>query len=350
MSSVDKKRLDVVTYPEVIGLFITFLAVLYLLYPKAMFEKQVLAESSNYDLTATYLENMLRLDPSNKTLMLALAKTAQKSGKKDLALRLLDVLLKEKNMAMTGEVLELKYRLLRSDYPYVIPQKQAEIKEKLDHLLDEIMILDVKNIADKKYWYAEMLWHQKYEQALKLVKGTLEREPKSLFWMKQCYTVALKLKQNKMVQQCLESLLKTDKKEHEYWLVQAYYFALQSHNQQKVQQFLDELKHYSKKWTQEEAKLALQNGFYLQASDIYLKLSKGAEEEQERKKWFLEALSALQQGNFMKEAVVLVKEFEKVYLNDPEMIKIFLKLYLAAEDLESAAELSKVLLEIRGSK
>ena len=49
MLSVNKGRLSVITYPEIIGLFITFIAILYLLYPKAMLEKQVLLESSNYD-------------------------------------------------------------------------------------------------------------------------------------------------------------------------------------------------------------------------------------------------------------------------------------------------------------
>jgi len=350
MSTADKKRLAVITYPEVIGLFITFLAVLYLLYPKAMLEQQILAESSNYDLTATYLENMLRLDPSNKKLMLVLAKTAQKSGKNDLALKLLDVLLKDKETAMSAEILELKYRLLRSEYQYASSKVQEKIRQQLSVLMKKIEKLDMATLADKQYWYAELVWHGKYAEAFQLTEEMLKQNPENIFWLKQCYIVALKMKNHTTVQKCLDKLLATDTKEHEYWLVQAYYFARQNGDEIKAEQILGALKQYSQKWTEEEARLALENGFYLQASDIYLKLSEHSKEQKERKKWFLEALSALQQGSLMKEAVILAKKYEKIYIDDSEMMKIFLKLYLSADNLDAASQLSRKLLEKRGSQ
>lgn len=350
MSSADKKRLAVVTYPEVIGLFLTFLAVLYLLYPKAMLEKQILAESSNYDLTATYLENMLRLDPSNKKLMLVLAKTAQKSGKNDLALKLLDVLLKDKEMAMSAEILTLKYRLLRSDYQYASAEAREKIKQRLSRLMQKIVKLDIAELSDKPYWYSELVWHGKYAEAFKLTELMIEQDQESVFWLKQCYIMALKLKKSITVQKCLDKLLTTDTKDHEYWLVQAYYVARQRGDDIKAEKILEALKQYSQKWTEEEAKLALQNGFYQQASDIYLKLAENTKERNEQKKWFMKALSVLQQGNLMQEAVKLAKKYEETYMDDPRMMEIFLKLYLSADDLKAASDLSERLLENRGTQ
>ncbi len=350
MLSVNKARLSVITYPEIIGLFITFIAILYLLYPKEMLEKQVLSESSNYDLTTAYLENMLRLDPSNKTLMLVLAKTAQKSGKNDLALRLLELLIKDKDAVMTSEVLQLKYRLLKSDYQHLTDKKQQKIKIQLAKLLQKIGILNMINISDREYWYQELIWSENYVKAFDLIQNVLKKNPHDIFWMKQCYTIALKLDRKDESEACLDRLLHDDNEQHEYWLAQAYSFARQNHNDKKAKVLLEELKKYSQKWTEEEAKLALQTGVYQQASDIYLQLSENAKEQSKQKEWLLLALSSLQQGNLMEEAVTLAKRFEIHYINDSEMMEIWLKLYLSAGDLKSASQLSKILLEKGGVK
>ncbi len=350
MLSVNKGRLSVITYPEIIGLFITFIAILYLLYPKAMLEKQVLLESSNYDLTTAYLENMLRLDPSNKTLMLVLAKTAQKSGKNDLALRLLELLIKDKDSVMTSEVLQLKYRLLKSDYQHLEDSKKQKTKIQLAKLLQKIGNLNMINSSDREYWYQEFIWSENYLKAFDFIQNALKKNPHDIFWMKQCYTIALKLNRKDESEACLDRLLHDDNEQHEYWLVQAYYFARQNHNDKKAKVLLAELKKYSQKWTEEEAKLALQGGFYQQASDIYLQLSENAKEQSKQKEWLLLSLSSLQQGNLMEEAVILAKRFETYYINDSEMMAIWLKLYLSAGDLKSASLLSKTLLEKRGVK
>ena len=100
MSIAKDERLEVMSYSGILGVFLLFALVLYLLYPKEMLEQNVLKESSNYDLTEIYLENMLRQDPDNTELMIALANTAIESGNIDLATRLLKVLETSKDEAV----------------------------------------------------------------------------------------------------------------------------------------------------------------------------------------------------------------------------------------------------------
>ena len=74
MLRADEERLFVATYKEIAIVFISFALILFFLYPKDILKENVLTEESNYDLSVLYLKNMLRHDPQNEVLMLALAK------------------------------------------------------------------------------------------------------------------------------------------------------------------------------------------------------------------------------------------------------------------------------------
>ena len=115
-SSNANKEVEVITYIEVFLVFLVFSFILYVLYPKNMLEKQVLAESSNYDLTAIYLENMLRIEAENTVLTLALVKASIKGGKYDLALKMIKILEKDADNTSLQELIGLRFEALKVKY------------------------------------------------------------------------------------------------------------------------------------------------------------------------------------------------------------------------------------------
>ena len=272
MSGVHEQRPVVISYSEIIGLFVTFTLLLYLLNPKEMLEKQVLAESRNYDLTALYLKNMLQQDPSNTTLMLALAKTAYKSGNYDLALQLLGVVRSAKGFVDTAETLQLNYHILKSLYPYQNSKKQQETKATLARVLQQIMS-KVDNKMSKRDWYQEALWLGETKEAYRIIHEALHREPNALYWLKQCYDVGIQLNKKDDVKSCLDRVIQSNIKDKEEWLAKAYYLVQNETNSSEADTLLKQLETYSPKWSLERAKLALKNHHYQEASRIYLNLT-----------------------------------------------------------------------------
>jgi hypothetical protein len=81
-----------------------------------------------------------------------------------------------------------------------------------------------------------------------------------------------------------------------------------------------------------------------------IRLSKKAANRTKQKELLLLSLKALQYGGHLRKGVLLAKRYENAYLNDSEMMVFWLKLYLAAGDLDAASALSKKLLKQRGGK
>ncbi|MDQ7066894.1 MAG: hypothetical protein Q9M40_02205 [Sulfurimonas sp.] len=92
------KKVYVITYKELIFTFLMFSVILIVLFPKDILKEQILAENSNYDLSMLYLKNLLKHSPEDESLMLILAEQSLRSGKRDLSLRLLELLLQSKNV------------------------------------------------------------------------------------------------------------------------------------------------------------------------------------------------------------------------------------------------------------
>ena len=134
MSIVDSEhsRNYVVTYKELIFTFSVFVVILFVLYPKDLLKEQILSEKSNYDLSMLYLKNLLEHEPENESLMLILAEQSLRSGKRDLSLRLLNLLLKSKNTEYRHKATLLSYELKKDNYYYFKDaDKQAQAKEEL---------------------------------------------------------------------------------------------------------------------------------------------------------------------------------------------------------------------------
>jgi len=345
MSGAPREQFPFIRYTELLALTLVFLTVLALLYPKDTLKRQVLAERSNYDLTARYLKNLLRLEPSNEALMMGLARNAINSGQDELALRLLTVLEQRRDPRFLPQVLQLRYRILERQLPHLPAEKQAPTRREMERLLKRIDGLAPRKLEPRRYWFRQFLSHGMYGKARELIREALQDRPDSLFWIREALQLSLKEKRFAEAERYLRRLQALDGAHRERWLEQAYYLAVARKDFPQAHAYLKQLEHYSRKWTREKARLALQEGDYLQASLIYRRLAEKASDPQKRKEWLLKALSALQQGSLLDQAVALARAHENEYLNDPKMIQYFLKLYLAAGKLDAAAALSKHLLE-----
>ncbi len=341
----NQSKIKVITYTEIIGLIIIFSTILYLLYPKAMLENQILSESSNYDLTSRYLKNMLRLDPSNRVLMFTLAKTALKQNKIDLTLRLTHLLQENASKNEKNTILQLQYRAYKQEYLYAAKERKRALLPQLKELQNKIDFSLPLTQEEQHYWLHEMLWLQNYHHALLLVDQVLKNKPKSIYWLSQKYELLSRLHRTKEMQKTIKTLLKIDKKDHLYWLRQAYYLALQNHNTKEAAYYQDQLKTLHQTQNLSRIQKKIEQGLYLQAADIYMQLYTQSHQKEQKIRWLKEALALLQQYGFVNERTKILKSVEDDFLDDPQMVTFILKIYLESDKLEDAVALSKKLLD-----
>jgi len=350
MSIAKDERLEVMSYSGILGVFLLFALVLYLLYPKEMLEQNVLKESSNYDLTEIYLENMLRQDPDNTDLMIALANTAIESGNIDLATRLLKVLETSKDEAVAKEAKLLRYKVLKREYLIASTTDKRVIKKELIILVIELSRDEAKSQKSITYWYGEALWLHQDESASMLVDRALVLQKESVYWLNQCYALSGLMHNTQRQMECLDGLSRYDKKQREKWLATRYYLSVAQNDIDEADQTLVLLASYGEKWIIERANLALRDGHYVKASDIYLEAMANTKSSSAQKRYLKHALEVLQQGNEYTTLVTRARRYEQRYLNDSEMTRFFLKLYMGSDNIKEAARFSKEILKARGRR
>ncbi len=334
------KDIEVVSYIEAVLVFLVFSFVLYVLYPKNMLEKQILAESSNYDLTAIYLENMLRLEPENKALTLALLKASIKSGKYDLALKMADLLQKDADAQLSRELMGFRFEALKVKYFSTNEQRyQAEVKMQISDLLAKVINDQYYDDNHLEYWYKGSREFSLNTPALFFLYRLLEREEKSV-WLEECFYISADIKDQKMQTECLARLRKIDIDRYDEWTQQAYYLAVQEGEIERALALLKEMASRSVRWREELAKFYVELKRYKEGSAEYMLLHKGAKTAGEKKHYLLKALQALQYGALMEEATLLARQYESSYYKDEAMSRMFIKLYLAAEKLDDAKRVS----------
>lgn len=339
-SSDADKRFEVVSYLEAALVFIVFSFVLYALYPKQMLQKQVLAEKSNYDLTAIYLENMLRLEPDNMELTIALLEASIKSGKFDLALKMIDALQKDASVEFRRQLLSYRYEALKVKYFSTNEvHLQNETKEEILALLNMISAEGLYTQGDLEYWYKGSREFSLNTPALFFLYKLLEHEEKAL-WLKECFYLSSDIKDERLQEECLLRLRMADVSHYNEWTQQAYYLALQEGKIEQALSLLKDMASRSHKWQLELAKFYVELRRYKEGSAEYMKLYKRAKNAKERKKYLLKALEALQFGSLMDEAAALARKYEALYYRDKQMSAIFIKLYLAGNKLQDAKRVS----------
>jgi len=344
-SSNANKNLEVVSYVEAFLVLIIFSFVLYVLYPKDMLEKQVLTESSNYDLTAIYLENMLRLEPENKELTMALMKSSTKNGQFDLAMKMIEILKKGAELPLLKELARFRFEALKTKYFSTNEQRfQIQVKADINGLFTELIAKQYYEDANLEYWYKGAREFSLNPPSLFFLYRLLDREEKAQ-WLEECFYLSSDLKDERMQKECLMRLRNVDTSRYNEWTQQAYYMAVEEGDLDRAVSLLKDMALRSIKWHIELAKFYIEIKRHKDGSVEYMTLYKGAKTSKDRKTYLLKALEALQYGSLMEEATLLVRQYEALYYRDKQMSRIFIKLYLAAGKLDDAKRVSIKRLE-----
>jgi hypothetical protein len=348
MSYVDSehKKLYVITYKELAFMAIVFSTILFVLYPKDIIKEQILSENSNYDLSMLYLTNLLQHDPNNESLMLVLAEQSLRSGKKDLALRLLKLLHNSKNIEYRNKATILSYELEKDDYFYFkTKERKSKQKKRLRELFSHIFYKNMYDPNEIDKWYKEALFLQEDKEVYYFLKLKLKKEPRNIHLLENAYYLSIKLSHLNDSLKYIESLIKYDKKRKEKWLMNKYYMLIKYRLYDKAETFLLQQMKYSDKWKIKMADFYLMRKEYLKSSEIYMKLFVSTKKYSLKRKYFFKAVEILQAGEHFEKAVKLAHRYESYFIDDKKVRKFLLKIYMATGHLDYAANLSKKILK-----
>jgi len=349
MSYVDHKKIYVATYKEIIIGFIVFSLILFLLHPKDLLTKQVLAEQSNYDLSMLYLKNMLKNDPSNEILMLTLANQAIKSNKKDLSFRLLKLLRNSKNKEIKSKAYILSYKIAKEDYFYLKSKHQVQEQQKkyvgLQDIFSVIMSEHFYTKSEIKQLYKEAYFLDDKNSAYHLVQALLKENPNNVKLLSDAFYISYGFKEYKQSISYLNSLVLLDKEHKDKWIKERYYLISSVYSYAKAEAYIITRAKDSKYWSNKLIQFYLQHKRYAKASQVYInQFHKASSIIQQRELW-LKAINTLRAGNHIKEAVRLGYKYENYFFKDRKARIELLKLYISSNDLQKAKKLSKKILK-----
>jgi len=305
---------------------------------------------ANYDLTATYLENMLKLDPENIELLLTMAKVSLQTGKYDLAEKILGALKVSKDNMVLKTVYRLEYDLLE------IRKNSMQRRYYIDKYTKKMRSLLRKVAAEKMFakkdilkWYNDAISLSQKKEALIFIEP-LYRDDNDLYWLEQCLYLATELKQESERQYCVDQLLNRDTKHNGKWLLTAYQASVSSGNTAKSLSLITQLADLNSKYIDEKARMQLVVGHYRDASKLYMKRYNEVTSKQKKAKYFIKALQSLQMGGLHDELTKLAKKYEKNYLNNTQVSNEIIKIYLAAGNLNDAKRFSLDILNTKAKR
>lgn len=348
MSYVNKeiKKTYVITYKELIFTFLLFSVVLIVLFPKDILKQQILSENSNYDLSMLYLQNLLKHSPEDESLMLILAEQSLRSGKRDLSLRLLSLLLESKNIKYRYKANLLSYDLKKKDYFYFQTDlDKASQMKKLQKLFASIYAEKMYDDKDIDKWFEEANFVYNKKVRYSILKEKLQKTPRDILLLEEGYYLAQQEHYKKDAAKFLRLLQKSDPLHAEKWALDDYHMSMAFKDYSKAEQILIGKAKTSMVWQERLADFHLMNRSYKEASLDYMELYYKAKSYSAKKRYFYKAVRALQSGNQLREAAKLVHRYEKVYIADKSVRRFMIKIYLATGDLEYAANLSKEILK-----
>jgi len=351
MRFANYKRVYVATYKEIIIGFITFSLILVVLYPKELIMNQILSEKSNYDLSMLYLKNMLRNDPKNEQLVLTLAQKSIKSKNRDLAFNLLKLLRNSKNRDVQSQAYLISYKIEKENYFYLQAKKE---KEKLTQLYKELEKIFL--VILKKHFYQQTDLHMLYKEAVFLnslpseyilMKEILKQNPNDISMLSDAFYIAFKLKKNEEALLYLDRLSQIDTKHQVKWYDEKYYLLTQVYSYNALETYLLKEAKTSQYWRDKVVDFYLSHKNYKKASNYYMSLfSQTSNFYAKRNLWF-KAIDALSSGNFIQDASNLGHKHEAYFLRDKKSRMKLLKLYISADNLNRARELSAKIIKVQ---
>jgi hypothetical protein len=336
----------VVTYKELIFTFLVFSVILFVLFPKDLLKEQILAENSNYDLSMLYLKNLLQHSPKDESLMLILAEQSLRSGKKDLSIRLLDLLLNSKNRVYRSKATLLSYELKKEDYYYLKNyEAQKRQKKELRTLFFKIYLQKMYDETEIQRWHDESLFVGNSSSTYFFTQELLKKDKKNIALLEEAYYLSIKLHKPKDSLMYIRLLSKYDASRANEWLFDEYNMYVNYREYDKAELLLKKhAKPSSVKWRTRLADFYLMRKSFAKASDIYIDLFNDSDNYKTKRHYFYKATGALQAGSLFSNAAHLARKYEGYYLNDKSARQYILKLYISTGNLEYASSLSKKIL------
>jgi hypothetical protein len=341
----DEKDL-VITSLEILALFIGALLLLILLFPKDKLKEQVMKEKSNYDLTATYLQNLIRIDPNNSKLVLTMAKTLSIQKRYNLAKSILEKLSDNEEDSIREEAvisyLEINNILLEKEKD---PKKIKKIIDKNRGLLRKISLKKINDLKKSKTLYYAALSINDKESAIRFSQNLINliKGKEKIKWFKYTHYLAVDLNKTDIDKSALIFLSKNDKNDKKEWLQALSTYTLKSPNIDKLIKKLqldDESKAY----------FYLLNKKYEKSAKLYKKVFEESKDPKNKRELFITIIDSMRASNKTKKAAILVHKYEDLYISDKEIRKKLLKLYLEANRADFAKKLSLKIMAQRGSR
>lgn len=350
MRFANKQKVYVASYKEIVIGFLTFALILFVLYPKNLILEQILKEKSNYDLSVLYLKNMLRNDPNNEQLILTLAQKSIKSQNRDLALQLLELLKNSPHKEVQKQAYLLSYELLKQNY-FFLQNKQdragmQKVRKKLQELFLQILNKHFYTQKDLSMLYKEAMFLNSKEAQYLLLQQKIRTKPHDIKMLSDAYYLALAMKKYDDASTYLEKLSTLDTKHTAKWKDAHYFLLTQTYNYKELEHYLLQKAEHSQYWQEKLIEFYLTHKKYKKAAGHYMHLFYKTKNYAKREKLWLKALQTLQAGNLLKDAVDLGSKYEEYFLRSKKARMFLLKLYLAADEVQKAKELSTKILKV----
>jgi len=342
MQHVNNERLYVVSYREIAVLFLTFLLVLFFLYPKDLLEQHVLTEESNYDLSILYLQNMLQHDKENEALILSLAKLAIKGAKIDLATQLVELLMQSSDVDTLQEAHRFSYLLHKQRYENTKESVESQANyQKLLSLFDFIMKKELYTKEQIQDWYHEALYLNRYQEAQRLLVHYSLHYGEKVEILEKRYYLAMKMGEDPLA--LLHKLQQKDKHNAKKWLMAEFYYLQESGHPRQLEKFLIERAFFNSFFQEQLSEFYIREKKYDKAVEIYEKLYQQTHQIDYLKK----AIAVYQGNNMVGKAADFANGYENSFLATQEMREYLLRLYLAASQTQRASSFAKKILELK---
>ena len=345
-SPVTKAYKQIISPFEIAGLFIVFLAVLALLFPKSNLEKAVFTDKSNVDLTIIYLQNLVKLEPKNSHLLLAMAASLHEQQKEDKAIKLLQELEDNPNSNLQSKAtllhLQINQEKLNKKHT---KQEEIRIQKENFALLSHISKQEITDAKSNETLYNTALSLHDKKSALRFNLGILNSAnlDDRIHWLKNAHYLAESLDEGQTDIMILKALIKKDREKKSLWL----------------SALLSKLpKDYDLKTLAQELSLGEKHvaSLYLaqqkpqEAVDIYLHLLQKSDEKKEQSSLLKKIIKILQANGQVVKAAQIAQHYENNFLEEIAMRKYLLKLYLAAGKTKWARALSLKIIQEKEPK
>jgi len=340
----DEQHFYVVEYKELLFILAVFIFIFFALFPKDLLKEQILSKDNDYELSMTYLKNLIIHDPKNEDLRFILAKKALQKGELNLANKLLSKLMYSKKEKIFIQSLLLNYNVLKQKYFLTDDKEQKKaIYKQLQKLYLKIYKNGLYNDNIQK-GYNEAIFVNYTPARYLYVQQLIKKDPSNINYLKDGYVFALKENNIKLAQEYLTLLITYDSKNLIRWITDKYYLLSQQKRYAEAERLLKKAPK-NKKFTKMMADLAMLQQKFKIASQKYLSLFYQSKNYNERKEYFKKIISLYITSKQYDSTVSFMKKYENEFIKDKKMRIFILSNYLAIGKTNEANRFSKKILK-----